>query len=243
MENRPSRGMMVDLPPEFRTTPFSCYVWSRSRRAGHVLAFALARFIDPAFRWITIRESTAEPSAEETWVAQVLPKAQVLPPVAVSDFGAGPRVSRESFSSLFRAEGTVAERTALSYFLLLPPQLQAIMDEEAASPGTRAIVLANTNRIRALYPTDAGRIRVMMEVFPRNGFSVITTSMPPPYQGRYGYSIAFRMDVDSAEEWRRARLVVEKGLPSGELRTGATFSSEELPWYLDAGSAIESASD
>jgi hypothetical protein len=206
-----------------------------------VLAFALARFIDPAFRWVTIRESTAEPSTEEAWVSRVLPKTQVLPPVSVSDFGAGPRVPRETFNSLFQTEGAVAERTALSYFLLLPPQLQAIMDEEAVSSGVRAIVLANTNRIRALYPTDAGRIRVVMEVFPRNGLSVITTSMPPPYQGRYGYSIALRMDVESAEEWRRARLVVEKGLPSGELRTGATFASEELPWYLDAGSAIENA--
>lgn len=232
---------MVDLPPEFRSTPLSYYVWSRSWRAGHVLAFAIAQFIDPAFRWISIRKAPAEASDEEPWVRRLLPRSRVGGPVAATEFGAGPRVPRETVESVFRPEGATDERTALGFFLLLPPQLQEILDEKP-SAGVRAIVLANTRRIRVLYPDDPGRIRVMMEAFPRIGFSVITTSTPPPFEGRYGYSIALRMDPDSAEEWRPAELVVEKGLPSGDLRTGATIRSEDLPWYLEAGAAIDKAS-
>jgi hypothetical protein len=234
---------MVDLPAEFRTTPFSYYVWSRSRRAGHVLAFALARFIDPAFRWVTIRESTAEPSAEESWVHRLLPEARIPQPVAVAELAEGPRVSRETFDSMIRPEGAAAERTALDHLYLLPTRIQEIFDEEAVSSRPRTVVVANTNRIRLFYPTDPDRLRVMIEIFPRNGISVIATSMPPPYEGRYGFSIALRVDVDSAEGWRKARLVIEKGLPSGEVRTGATFGSEELPWYHEAGTAIEKAAE
>ncbi len=232
---------MVDLPQEFRTTPFSYYVWSRSRRAGHVLAFAIAKFVDPSFRWITIRETAAEPSVEESWVHRILPDARIPAPVSVSDLGEGPRVSRETFDSLIRPEGAMSERVALDHFLLLPPRIQRMLDEGEAPTIPRAIVVANTNRIRLFYPSDPDRLRALMEVFPRNGISIITTSLPPPYEGRYGYAIALRLDVESADEWRKAHLVVEKGLPSGELRTGASFSSEELPWYLEAGAAIEKA--
>jgi|SRR5271157_186569 len=232
---------MVDLPPEFRTTPFSYYVWSRSRRAGHVLAFAIAKFIDPSFRWITVRETAAEPSVEEPWVHRILPDAQIPVPVSVTDLGQGPRVPRETFDSTIRPEGALTERVALDHFLLLPPRIQHMLDEGEASSTPRAIVVANTNRVRLFYPSDPDRLRAFMEVFPRNGISIITTSLPPPYEGRYGYSIALRLDVESADEWRRAHLVVEKGLLSGDLRTGASFPSEELPWFLEAGTAIEKA--
>jgi len=232
---------MVDLPPEFRTTPFSYYVWSRSRRASHVMAFAVAKFIDPSFRWITVRELAAEPSVEESWVRRLLPETRVPAPISVADLGEGPRVSRETFDSLIRPEGATADRIALDHFLLLPPRIQRILDESDSPSGPRVVVVANTNRIRMFYPADPGRLRAMMDVFPRHGLSVITTSIPPPYEGRYGYSIALRLDVESAEEWRTAHLVVEKGLPSGELRTGTTFSPDQLPWYLEAGTAIEKA--
>jgi hypothetical protein len=232
---------MANLPQEFRTTPFSYYVWSRSRRAGHVLAFAIAKFIDPSFRWITVRESTEEPSVEESWVRLILPDTRVPAPVSVSDLGEGPRVSRETFESMIRPEGAMTERVALDHFLLLPPRIQRMLDEGEPSSGPRAIVVANTNRVRLFYPNDPDRLRALMDVFPRNGISIITTSLPPPYEGRYGYSIALRLDVRSAEDWRAAELVVEKGLPSGELRTGAAFTSEKLPWYIEAGTAIEKA--
>ena len=230
---------MVNLPPEFRTTPFSYYLWSRSRRAGHVLAFAIATFIDPSFLWITVRESTAEPSVEESWVHRLLPDPRIPAPVSVSDLGEGPRISRETFDSMIRPEEAMTERVALDHFLLLPPRIQRMLDEAEPSSGPRAVVVANTNRVRLFYPSDPDRLRALMDVFPRNGISIITTSIPPPFEGRYGYAIALRLDVRSAEEWRTAELVVEKGLSSGKLRTGATFTSEELPWYLEAGAAIE----
>jgi hypothetical protein len=232
---------MVDLPREFRTTPFSYYVWSRSRRAGHVLAFALAKFVDPSFRWITIRELSAEPSAEESWVHRILPENRIPPPISVAELGEGPQVSRQTFDSMIRPDGAMTERIALDHFLLLPQRVQRMLDEGDPLAGPRAFVVANTNRVRLFYPNDPDRLRALMDVFPRNGISIITTSIPPPYEGRYGYAIALRLDVESAEDWRKAQIVIEKGLPSGELRTGATFTSEELPWYLEAGVAIEKA--
>ncbi len=232
---------MVDLPPEFRTTPFSYYVWSRSRRAGHVLAFAIAKFVDPSFRWMTIRELATEPSVEETWVHRLLPETRILPPFTDAEFVTEPRIPKGTFESLIRPEGTAAERTALDHFFLLPTRLQRILDEDHLPPTPQVVVVANTNRVRQFYPADPERLRAYTDVFPRNGFSMITTSIPPPYEGRHGFNIVLRLDVDSAEEWRKAHLVVEKGLLSGDLRTGASFTSAELPWYLEAGAAIEKA--
>ena len=239
---RTHTGKMVDLPREFRTTPFSYYVWSRSRRAGHVLAYAIAKFADPAFRWMTIRELATEPSVEEAWVERLLPKARIIPPFSDAEFVTEPRVPRGTFDSLIRPEGAVAERTALDHFFLLPQRLQLILDESDNPPGPRVVVVANTNRVRQFYPVNPDRLRAYTDVFPRNGFSMITTSIPPPYEGRHGFNIVLRLNVESTEEWRTAHLAVEKGLPSGEFRTGATFSSEQLPWYREAGAEIEKAS-
>lgn len=230
---------MVELPPEFRTTPLAYYLWSRSPRAAHVLAFAVAKFVDPSFRWMTIRGSATQPSEEEGWVRRLLPESRILAPLAESELGQGPQLSKETFDSLIRPEGAAMERIALDHFFLLPLRLQRILDETNPSPGPRAVVVANTNRVRHIYPTDPERLRAYTDVFPRSGLSMITTSIPPPYEGRYGFDIVLRLDVPSAAEWRSAHLVVEKGLRSGEFRTGATLSSDKLPWYLEMGTAIE----
>jgi hypothetical protein len=233
---------MVDLPQEFRTTPFSYYVWSRSRRAGHVLAYAIAKFGDPSFRWMTVRELASEPSVEEAWVHRLIPEPRIIPPFSDAEFVTEPRVPRGAMDSLIRPDSAAADRTALDHFFLLPQRLQRMFDELIALPAPRFLVVANTNRVRQFYPTNPDRLRAYTDLFPRNGFSMITTSIPPPYEGRHGFGIVLRLNVDSAEEWRAAHLVVEKGLPTGEFRTGATFPSERLPWYLEAGAEIEKAS-
>lgn len=232
---------MVELPGEFHTSPLAYYVWSRSPRAAHIVAFAIAKLADPAFRWMSIRESSAAVSDEEAWVHRLLPASRILAPLVSTDLGKEPQVPKETFSSLFRAEGAGAERIALDHFLLLPQRLQGILEEPTASAGPRAIVVANTNRVRQFYPTDPDHLRAYTMVFPRSGISMITTSVPPPYKGRYAFDIVLRVDVASAEEWRDAHLVVEKGMRTGEFHTGATFPSSALAWYVGTGNAIEKA--
>jgi len=230
---------MVELPPEFRNTPLGFYLWSRSPRAGHVLAFALGRFVDPDFRWMSIREAPDVPSEEERWVRRLLPAGRVIDPLAGSDLGHAPRVPRQTFTALIRPEDAASERIALDHFFLLPERLQAILDERTVAPTPRAVVVSNTNRVREFYPTDPERLRAYTDVFPRSGISMITTSVPPPYKGRYGFDVVLRLDVATTSDWRSAHLVVEKGPRSGEFRTGATFPTRELPWYLEAGTTVE----
>jgi len=230
---------MVDLPPEFRTTPLGYYIWSRSPRAGHLLAFAVARFVDPSFRWVSIRETPGAPSEEETWVRRMVPANRVLDPISGSDLGKTPHPSRQTFNSMVRPEGAGAERIALDHFFLLPQRLQALLDEPSASTGPRVVVVSNTNRIREFYPADPERLRAYTDVFPRIGFSMITTSIPPPYRGRYGFDMVLRLNVQSASDWRSAQLVVEKGTHAGPFRTGVTISAADLPWYLEVGATVE----
>lgn len=230
---------MVELPPEFRTTPLGYYVWSRSPRAGHLLAFAIASFVDPKFRWMSIREAPSHPSDEEAWVRRLLPENRVLEPLSGADLGTTPQVPRKTFDALLRPEGAATERIALDHFFLLPERLQRLFDESNPSPGPRAVVVANTNHVREFYPADPERLRAYTDVFPRCGFSMIATSIPPPYKGRYGFNVVLRLDVTHASDWRDAHLVVEKGLRSGDFCTGATLSTAQLPWYLKMGTTVE----
>lgn len=232
---------MVELPAEFRSKPRSYYVWSRSRRAGHALALTLGSFADPSFRWISVRESATQQAEEEAWVYRLLPVSRVLAPLTSAELRPGPQVSRETFDALVRPDGATEDRTTLDHYLRLPPRLQGLLHEDEATTGPRFIVVANSDRIRQLYPIDPGRLRPFTRVFSRSGLSLVTTSIPPPYEGRYAFDIVFRLDVDSAEEWRAGPLIVEKGLGSGEFRTGATFPITELSGYLQTATEIERA--
>jgi len=232
---------MVELRSDFRTTAMAYYAWSRSPRAAHVLAFALAQFIDPEFRWITIRESSGAPSEEEGWVDALVPRDRVLEPLTDREMGQTPPLARETYRALLRPEGETNERVALDHFFLLPQRLQRLLDESPTTRGPRVVVCANTNRVRDFYPSDPERLRAYTDVFPRIGFSMITTSIPPPYKGRYAFDIVLRLDVGESAQWRSAQLVIEKGMRSGEFQTGATIPSEQMPWYLEAGDAVERA--
>jgi hypothetical protein len=237
------RQEMVELPPPFRTTPLAYYVWSRSTRAAHIVAFAIGRFVDPDFRWLSIRGSKESVSDEEGWVRRMLPAARVLAPISEGDLGQGPQVARTTFDSMVRCEGATEERIALDHFLLLPPRLQGILDEDVTEDRPRTVVVANTNRIRQFYPLDPDAIRAYTDVFLRSGFSMVVTSNPPPYPGRYGFDIVLRLEVGASGNWRTAHLVVEKGVRHGDFATGGTFPAANLPWYLEAGAEIETASD
>jgi len=230
---------MVELPPQFRTNPLSYYLWSRSQRAGHVMAAAIARFIDPSFRWISIRNAPETRSEEERWVGHLVPEERVLEPVSVADIANTPRVSRSTFNSLIRPEGAAADRVAVDQLLLLPERLQRLLEEENPRASPRTLVVANTNRVREFYPSDPERLRAFTQLFSHIGLSIVTTSLPPPYKGRYGFDVVLRLDVANASEWREANLVVEKGLGSTEFRTGASFPPDAIPWYLETGDAID----
>ena len=232
---------MVEPPTEFQTRPQSYYVWSRSRRAGHVLALGLGRFIDTEFRWQTVRDSEQQVSEEEDWVKRLIPAKRLLQPLTSASLRPGPRVTAATFDSLLTTEGRAEERASIEHFLLLPPRLQEFVDEADASGRPRAIVVTNTDRIRQFYPTDPGRLRPFTAVFSRYGLSVIATSVPPPYEGRYGFDVVLRFDVDGDELWSKGQLVVEKGTAAGSFRTGSTLDAKDLPWFHDAGELVERA--
>jgi hypothetical protein len=231
---------MVDLPGKFRTEPLSYYVWSRNRRPAHATAWAIAQFGDAAFRWLTVRESSSIISEDEPWVHRILPEPRILPPLSISELRPGPAVSKETLNLLLVPEPANADRTILDHYLQLPPPLQDLLDRSNLPGRVRAIVVANTDRIHRLYPADPGRMRPFADVFSRHGVSMVSTSISPPYAGRYAFDIVLRVEVASTTEWRQGSLVVEKGLRSGEFRTGATHPLSQLPWYLEAGAALES---
>ena len=232
---------MVELAGEFRTTPLAYYVWSRSPFAAQVLAFAIGRFSDANFRWITVREATGAVSEEEPWVSRLLPPTRILPPLTEAELGRGPRVPRATFDAMIRPEGATDDRIAVNTFLLLPLRIQRILDEVPNRGGPRTVVLANTNRIREFYPSDPEVLRAYTEVFPRSGFSLITTSIPPPFTGRYAFNVVMRLDVLSSEAWREAQVVVEKGFRQGKFTTGASFPARSVPDYLEIGEEIRRA--
>lgn len=232
---------MVELPEELRNASLSFYLWSRSPRAGHTLALAIGRFVDPSFEWLSVREERSHPSEEESWVRRLLPEGRILASMSAGELHGGSHVSKETLNSMVRPDGTTAERTSLEHYFLLPTSFQSLLDEAGPLGAVRVIVVSNTERLARLYPSDPGEMRPFADVFSRHGLTMISTAVPPPYAGRYAFDIVLRVDVDSVEDWRAGRLVVEKGLSFGEYRTGATFSLQQLPWYLEAGEQIERA--
>lgn len=235
-------GRSVVFPEEFRLRALSYYVWGPDRTAANLMAHALAAHADPAFCWMSVREDPRRTTADETWMARLLPPSRRLAAVGAEELRPGEPVAPAVLWTVIRPDNPARETERLVDFLRMPERFRAAM--EAVEPGTglRLVVVANTDRIRAYYPADPEAIGALNALWTERGISVVGTSVPPAFPGRFGFDVVLRVEVGSPDDRRYGTLTVEKGLGGGRFQSGQSIPLFTLAPYQRSLSAYRAPS-
>jgi hypothetical protein len=212
--------LSVEFPPEVRKGPTTIYLWGTSRPVLNLTLFAIARFLNPRFHWLDIREPDVAAAPTDPvrlgWVAE----DRLFLVDCPRSLELGPEVPRDSVRRVVRSDEPDEVIADLSSFIRLPSISQEIA--ASAARGSRPGVLAasNTDRITAFYPSTAEGVRPLLSVMTRRGISIVFAHTGQPSAHRQAYDYIFAVDAPGPERWREGGILCEKGISQGPLRVG-----------------------
>jgi len=119
---------------------------------------------------------------------------------------------------LVRTEPPEESVRSFSDFLRLPQQTQEMISRLPRGEPRPVLVLSGAHRLAALYSTEAvgPTLRSLVEL----GGSILIVWADAPVAGRLAFERILHLKGENPSRWRDALLTVERGWPTGALRTG-----------------------
>lgn len=190
--------------------------------------FGLGHAIDPALAWLEIRDALNAPEPGSPAASGWIPPARLFLTVAEA---ARPRdaVSNQALWSVIRADEPASAVTQLANFLRLPDLVQEIVAGLTPSTGRRAVVIANTDRVRSYYPKTVDGVRQVVGTIVQTGVSPIFGSVGEPGAGRMAFDYVLEVRASSLSEAGAASLRCERAPSSGAFETGKEYSTSSIP--------------
>jgi hypothetical protein len=167
------------------TEPTSFGIWGASAGDRARLAWAIALRVDPDPLWIQIEGPSGTHDPAELAVLDRLPTDHLF---AVQAGELAPETYLGNMAGSFvREEASSDDRLhAVADFMRLPPLFRDILGGRSAHHPTKALVIANSDRAAALYPSNEGGIRPLVESINEVATTVIfvISTTPRPYNAR-----------------------------------------------------------
>jgi len=159
-------------------------------------------------------------------------KTSLVPPerlitVAPRELARNESVGNLAVGGLVRSENSDESVLSFADFLRLPEQTQDMISRLPRGEPRPVLVLSGAHRLGALYSVDSvgPTLRSILEV----GGSVLMVWADAPVAGRHQFERILHVKGEEPSNWRDALLTVEKGWPSGPLRTGASAHLRDVP--------------
>jgi hypothetical protein len=133
---------------------------------------------------------------------------------------------------LVRSEKEDESVRSFADFLRLPAQTQEMISRLPREEPLPVLVLSGAHRLGALYSLDTvgPTVRSIVEL----GSSMMMVWADAPVAGRLEFERILHVRGEEPSKWRDAVLTVEKGWPSGPLRTGTQLRLGEVPGIASA---------
>jgi len=213
-------GPRSDVPPRSRTystnwlSPASFGVWGGSPGNRARLAWALASRIDPTPLWLQVELPSGEKDPEEHEVVNRVP---VEGRYFVNPADLAPPAELGNAATWFLRDGVEAgvRLSTLADVVRLPLLAQRLLEGRSVYSSTKALVIANSDRLQPMYPTTEGGIRPFIEAFHEFAASVIFTITTPPMANARDVDYLLRLDGGTSNPRGPVRVVVQFGAPSG----------------------------
>ena len=195
-------------------SPTSFGVWGGSSGERARLAWALASRIDPNPLWLQVElPSGAKDAAEYAVINQVPPGGLYV----VNPADLAPPAELGNAATWFLRDGLGAgdRLSTLANVVRLPLLAQRLLEGRSVYSSTKALVIANSDRLQPMYPTEKGGIRPFIEAFHEFATSVIFTITTPPEANAEDVDYLLRLEKGVSMSKSPLRVVTQYGAPSG----------------------------
>jgi len=216
------------LPAELRARPVSAFVYGPSRPLVNLVLYGLAHAANPEFLWVDIRVPGEEPHRLDPVALGWVPKGRVVAIDRRETLESGQAASPEAISTLIHPDEPEENFARVAEFLRLPDSSQQILAR--APPDGRPGVVAVTNAHRLMNAYSHARVAPILSAHLSAGYSIFVGYAETPGPGRMLFDYVFRIDAESARDWREGSLTCEKGDSVGALRVGHSARLSRLPF-------------
>ena len=214
------------------STPTSFGIWGGTTGERAELAWAIAHRIDAEPYWLQI-ELASEPHdpAEYAVVDQVTPEHRFL----LDPEEMAPQTDQGNVATWFlRTDVGAGERlNRLADFTRLPLLAQRLLGGRSAYSPTKALVIANSDRLNAFYPQHEGGIRPFVEAFNEYATTLILTVADAPNENSRDIDYLVQLSEMERGAQRVTRATCVQGAPRNVPGLFAVDERRDLDVLLD----------
>jgi hypothetical protein len=159
--------------------PTSIGLWGGSAGDRCRLAKAIAGRIDPVYQWLQVEDSLAATDPTEQEFLHQLPSGRLF---LLNPSDLTPRPELGNLASWFVREDIEADTRirALADFMRLPDFARNLLENRSRHSPTKALVIANFDHARHLYPEIAGEVRPIIEAINEYATTLLITITREP---------------------------------------------------------------
>lgn len=205
-------------PLELSRKPVSVIVYGASRPLINLTLYGLAHATNPEFLWVDVRVPGEPPHRFDPVTLGWVPKNRVITIEHTEMQKAEAATPPSAISSLIAAEDADPEYARVTEYLRLPDSSQRILAEGPGDGRPGLVAVTNAQRLRAAY--TASRVPPILSLHLSAGYSLFVGFADTAAPERMLFDYVFRLDGESAHDWRDSSLTCEKGDASGVLRVG-----------------------
>jgi len=215
------------LPVELRSRPLTAFVYGPSRPLVGLTLYSLALATNPEFLWVDVRIRGEEPHHLDPVALGWVPQHRLVALDHLEVARAQARVSGTALSSLLDPAETPG-LDVVTEFLRMPDLTQRLLAAPPSTPGPGLVAVSNAHRLMAA--VDPMRTTPILSAYRQAGYSLFVGYAEATDGSRMLFDYVFRLDGESARDWRHATLTCEKGDASGTLRVGHSVRLSRLPF-------------
>jgi len=215
---------------------YGTFFWGESRSVLERVLYAAVRAIDPEPLWLELDPSRS--GAEEPGPVGLdwIPSDHVF--LVDSPSAARPQsgVARMSVLHLLHADESDEAIRRLSDFVRLPPIAQEIIGQVEPGQRHRALAVANSDRVRAMYPETVDGVRPIVTSLLDAPIIPVLAAQGTPGPGRMAFDFVFEVRASGLNHWREGSLLPEKAPRGAGVHVGTAIPLWSIPG-LDAAFA------
>jgi len=215
---RAERPLDPALPAVLRARAVSAFVYGPSRTMVGLTLYAFARATNPEFLWVEVRVPGEAPERSDPVALGWVPEGRLVSLDRRETLRSDRAASVAAIASLLHTEEPDDSFDRVAEFLRLPDPSQRILARPPSDGTPGVVAVTNAHRLMAAYCSN--RVPAILSAHLSAGYSVFVGWAETAGEGRQQFDYVFRLDGESARDWRESTITCEKGDDTGILRVG-----------------------